>query len=398
MRSRIGFIVVLLFIIKGSHATLSVTNSCKINRETNGPIVVHSCESIKEFREKNAELKTSKYMELRFNKNLNLAVDAFRGFDSLESLTIKDNTMTNLNFAFLVNLKKLIKLDIVQKNAWVNKTHDWEKIKDQPLENVYLEVHYLTPEIVNSFPSKLKSLTIFESRIGDDGTLNVYRNHPKLLTLSITKCSLRKFELCGSETTSLQNLDLSFNALTDVAFLQSDHWKNLEALKLQYNQITMLDQNFFHMSALSSLNLERNNIATVDTRILSKCTKLHSLKLSSNSLHSIKVGNYTISMVPPSSHCDPPNGDELIPKTIAISAAVGFIIGIVFTIAGMCLLRVVSHKEERVKKPAVIENDSFKENQSEDYYTLPEEIYDDSPPIPIANFPVYARPNKGVID
>ena len=120
--------------------------------------------------------------------------------------------------------------------------------------------------------------------------LNDFDCLPNLKTLSLMENGINKVCILNKNLENLQNLNLSFNFITDFSPLIK--LKNLKKLSLAGNKIQQLDSFFINLQKLEEFDLSFNNLNEKKNvnfwRILSKLKNLRVIKLNNNEFTTIK--------------------------------------------------------------------------------------------------------------
>ncbi|KAI1886036.1 hypothetical protein AGOR_G00209900 [Albula goreensis] len=87
----------------------------------------------------------------------------------------------------------------------------------------------------------------------------------------------------GDLPSSLEGVDLSHNALQSIHNRDFAHLSRLRVLQLQYNNISLIEDDAFHSNPLlEDLDVFNNSLRAIPTKALQPLTKLRSLKMSNN--------------------------------------------------------------------------------------------------------------------
>lgn len=91
----------------------------------------------------------------------------------------------------------------------------------------------------------------------------------------------------------LNELDLSFNAITELHPLSFKALRKLESLSLHHNGMTHLaDQSLAHLQSLRMLNLSSNQLSVLPPELFRDCHDLRELDLHANALKVLPLGSF----------------------------------------------------------------------------------------------------------
>ncbi|XP_066439013.1 toll-like receptor 5 [Eleutherodactylus coqui] len=200
---------------------------------------------------------------------------ALKGLDSLDSLSLRDNALTNIPPVQLPGLTFVL-------------------LKQNRISNTYG---------LTSFCPNCKFVDLSSNRLTDLRVLwDVLELHSlKELLLNrndLSRCSLNTAKKPVGNS-SLLHLDLSYNDLGQVwnAGQCSDIFiplASLETLNLAKNQIYSLPKNLFKgLKALQSLDLSRNNLRLIPQELFIDLKMLQSLTIGSNNLVTLSSSSFT---------------------------------------------------------------------------------------------------------
>lgn len=132
----------------------------------------------------------------------------------------------------------------------------------------------------------LSSLSFINSTIPIFNNSNVFAAIPKLRTLQLTGCALRKFDYAKSN--SLEELNLSQNQIVSInqnTFLNVPY---LTLINLDNNLVSSIHPNAFaKLSNLQDVTLAYNNISNIPRDLFQNNTEILSINLSNNPLKEV---------------------------------------------------------------------------------------------------------------
>lgn len=251
---------------------------------------------------------------LNFNRFKTMLPGMFDSLQQLEILQMKNNVISSLPPFLFRNLGKLRVLDLSQ-----NKLEEFERETYCGLAKLEML------KVNNNFISNLKSDSFHNftslvelhlegnrlTQLADD-ILSVLTN---LQVLNLRGNLLTRFsdKVFGSEPSDLRELNLKGNRLIELSSLSSltsltdlilssnqlsnlteDVFRNvtaLENLDLSENQLTSLPTNLFRdLFRITALHLHNNNLSTVDAKLFEDQMLIQQLYLSGNQLETLPLG------------------------------------------------------------------------------------------------------------
>lgn len=253
-------------------------------------------------------------LQLNFNRFKAVLPGMFDSLKQLETLQMKSNIISDLPQFLFLNLHKLRTLDLSQN-----------KLKEVDMETFSglgkLEILKLNHNLISNLTSdtfhnvsELKELHLEWNKISHlrDGIfsalteLKVLNLRGNLLTtfsdqvfgfsnLTLLELNLKDNRLTElsslSRLTSLTNLILSSNLLSN---LPEDIFRNvtvLENLDLSENQLTLLPETIFNdLFSIKAIHLHNNNLSKVDAKLFEDQVFIQQLYLSNNQLENLPLG------------------------------------------------------------------------------------------------------------
>ncbi|GMT28400.1 hypothetical protein PFISCL1PPCAC_19697, partial [Pristionchus fissidentatus] len=107
---------------------------------------------------------------------------------------------------------------------------------------------------------------------------------PNLVFLNMSHNSLSS-SIEAIQSTDLENVDFSFNGLTQIPSIWNSSVSTVNQIDLSHNSISSISREDFHlMTALNTLNLGHNSLSIVEEGALSGLSSLSSLDLSHNEI------------------------------------------------------------------------------------------------------------------
>ncbi|KAM3590692.1 uncharacterized protein V6R79_014465 [Siganus canaliculatus] len=116
----------------------------------------------------------------------------------------------------------------------------------------------------------------------------------QLRVLSLAMNLLTRLPPAARGLSSLENLDLSYNFITELNCEDLQNLTGLTTLKLNHNRMSNLQGCVFqNLNNLKTLDLEQNDLFTVDSTFKVNLHKLESLNLHSNALVNLMQGSFS---------------------------------------------------------------------------------------------------------
>ncbi|KAK2822150.1 hypothetical protein Q5P01_022215 [Channa striata] len=211
-------------------------------------------------------LHNLRVLDVSINKIEEVKRETFSGLVKLEILKMNNNLISNLTHDTFLNMSQLIELHL-----------EWNKMSELA-DNIFsvltkLKVLNLRGNFLTTFSDK-----VFGFEATNLKELNLKDNR-------LTKLSSL------SSLTSLFNLVLSSNQLSD---LPEDVFKNitlLENLDLSENRLTFLPESIFsNLFGIQAIHLHKNNLTKLDAKVFENQHLIQQLYLSDNQLESLPLG------------------------------------------------------------------------------------------------------------
>lgn len=181
-------------------------------------------------------------------------LDVLRNFSNLNSLSLINTDIENLNF--LSSIKGLKKLRLIS-NARLNDLSGLKYVKD--LSELEISFKDFT-EIKTEPISECKKLTSLSCKNIPVPKLNLISDMERLAYARLKKCHL--FDTNSFANDYLHQLDLSYNNITDIDYL-SELYPFLTNLNLAFNNIVDPTE-FYRFKKLRHLALEGNPLDDID--------------------------------------------------------------------------------------------------------------------------------------
>lgn len=251
---------------------------------------------------------------LNFNKFKTVLPGMFDSLKQLETLQMKGNIISDLPVFLFLNLHKLRILDLSQNTI--------EEVNRETFAGLAgLEVLKLNNNLIGNLTSdtfhnisQLTELHLEGNKIAElgEGIFSVLTNL-QILNLRGNLLTTFSDKVFGFETSNLKELNLKGNRLTELSSLSSltsltdlilssnqlsnlpeDILKNvtaLENLDLSENQLTSLpDMIFNDLFSIKAIHLHKNNLSKVDAKLFEDQGLIQQLYLSDNQLETVPLG------------------------------------------------------------------------------------------------------------
>ncbi|XP_058829001.1 protein artichoke isoform X2 [Topomyia yanbarensis] len=189
---------------------------------------------------------------------------SFSGLSRLEVLSLQDNKLLALHERSLTPLENLRELNLQGNRI--------EVLVDHLLDNNgHLE----------RFDASRNSIV--------DISAKAFRNSRSLQTLDLSGNKLRELPESLSGLSELQEIDVSFNQLTELTPTVLASWRNLEELKASNNKVNQLHQGSLrNLPLLQYLDLSSNELTILEHGSLRNLPELQELVLADNKLVELK--------------------------------------------------------------------------------------------------------------
>ncbi|KAM8849589.1 uncharacterized protein AB9W97_021240 isoform 1-T2 [Spinachia spinachia] len=250
---------------------------------------------------------------LNFNRFKTVLPGMFDSLKQLETLQMKGNVISDLPMFLFRNLRNLRVLDLSQNML--------EDVKREHFSGLSrLEILRMNSNLISNLTSdffhnmsELMELHFEGNRISELAD-NIFFVLTKLKVLNLRGNRLTAFSdsVFGFEETNLKELNLKGNRLTELSSLSSltslsdlilssnqlselpeDIFRNvtaLENLDLSENQLTLLPEMIFHnLCGIKSIHLHRNNLSKVASKLFQDQYFLQQLYLSDNQLETLPL-------------------------------------------------------------------------------------------------------------
>lgn len=210
-----------------------------------------------------------------------------RKYPELTNVSLINNGIEVLGQKMLSGWTKLRQLRIEESELTIEKSFDIPR----SLKEIHLEVGKISKEVVQHLVDENLEVFNVSNTIIDDRVTLMF-TEPSVRILILKNCSLSDVFFMGEHLVNLHFLDLSKNCFYDI-FQNSLGilYPKLRHLNVSFNKITELNPFFtLGMPALEVLDLQRNNIHTIDPHSFRNNPKLKTVDLSANQeLHSIII-------------------------------------------------------------------------------------------------------------
>lgn len=251
---------------------------------------------------------------LNFNRFKTVLPGMFDSLKKLETLQMKGNVISDLPPFLLQNLHHLRVLDLSQ-----NKLEDVKRETFSGLAT--LEILKLSNNLISNLTSdtfhnlsQLMELHLEGNKMSELAD-HIFISLTKLKVLNLRGNLLTTFsdQVFGFEASNLKELNLKGNRLTELSSLSSltsltdlilssnqlsdlpEHiFRNvtaLENLDLSENQLTLLPEMIFHdLFSIKAIYLHKNNLSKVDAKLFEDQMLIQQLYLSDNQLETLPLG------------------------------------------------------------------------------------------------------------
>ncbi len=251
---------------------------------------------------------------LNFNRFKTVLPGMFDSLKQLETLQMKGNIISDLPTFLFLNLRNLRVLDLSQNKLQGVKRETFsclEKLESLKINNNL--IGNLKPDTFHNI-SQLRELYLEGNKISElsDG---IFFGLKQLKVLNLRGNHLTVFsdKVFGFKTTDLKELNLKGNRLTELSSLScltsltdlivssnqlsnlpEDIFRNvtvLENLDLSENQLTSLPKMIFHdLFNIQVIHLHKNNLSKVDAKLFEDQVFIQQLYLSDNQLETLPLG------------------------------------------------------------------------------------------------------------
>ncbi|XP_058459946.1 protein artichoke isoform X2 [Malaya genurostris] len=189
---------------------------------------------------------------------------SFSGLNRLEVLSLQDNKLLALHERSLSPLENLRELNLQGNRI--------EVLVDHLLDN---------NGNLERFDASRNSIVEISSK--------AFRNSRSLQTLDLSGNKLRELPESLSGLNDLQEIDVSFNQLTELTPTVLASWRNLEDLKASNNKVNQLRQGSLrNLPLLKYLDLSSNELTILEHGSLRNLPELQELVLADNKLVDLK--------------------------------------------------------------------------------------------------------------
>ncbi|XP_049888736.1 carboxypeptidase N subunit 2 [Epinephelus moara] len=251
---------------------------------------------------------------LNFNKFKTVLLGMFDSLKKLETLQMKGNLISELPSFIFLNLHNLRVLDLsINKLEYVNRETfsglgrlEILNINNNLISNLTSDLFYNMSQLTELHLEGNKISELADDIFFDLTKLKVLNLRGNLLTTFSDKVfgfeasDLTELNLKGNRLTQLSSLS-SLTSLTDLILssnqlseLPGDVFRNitlLENLDLSENKFTLLPEMIFHdLIGIKSIHLHKNNLSKVDVKLFEDQVLIQQLYLSDNQLESLPLG------------------------------------------------------------------------------------------------------------
>lgn len=228
-------------------------------------------------------------IDLSSNGLRSLPSGAFRGLETLQTIQLPYNTISNMAEGALQSLHLLRLLDISHNKL----------VQVQPIvfsEALQLRTLLLNNNLLESLPEnlflsqqRLSLLNISHNRLTSSGLLGVLSGCNSLEMLDGSHNKLNQLNLnMFNSLTGLKLLDFSNNEIEEIQPRAFSEMSLLETLELSGNRIgVIVDGTFRGLHSLRTVNLCNNDITSIHPNVFSDVKKLKSIALCSNNLNAV---------------------------------------------------------------------------------------------------------------
>lgn len=251
---------------------------------------------------------------LNFNRFKTVLLGMFDSLKKLETLQMKGNLISELPSFLFLNLHNLRVLDLsINKLEYVNRETfsglarlEILKINNNYISNLTSDLFYNMSQLTELHLEGNKISALADDIFFELTKVQVLNLRGNLLTTFSDKVfgfeasNLKELNLKGNRLTQLSSLS-SLTSLTDLILssnrlseLPEDVFRNvtaLENLDLSENQLTLLPENIFNeLLGIKSIHLNKNNLSKVDAKLFEDQMLIQQLYLSDNQLESLPPG------------------------------------------------------------------------------------------------------------
>nr|XP_054773441.1 toll-like receptor 3 [Lytechinus pictus] len=221
-----------------------------------------------------------RYLHLSENHITNVTGSEFGKIPSLKVLYLDSNRLQFFpslpyNCINVLNLKNN-NMSFCQRNVFENY---------HALRNVMMDRNNI--EITPHFPPSLERISLDDNRIkGRDNSLEYIPSGLRILDVKGNSISSEEMKWIFSQ--SLNFLDLSSNALTEIRPFLFYAATYLRTLTLSHNSLSSLDEHSLQgLQRINFIYLQWNDLMYLPENTFSCCPLLHTLDISGNALHTI---------------------------------------------------------------------------------------------------------------
>ncbi|XP_078048569.1 uncharacterized protein LOC144475971 isoform X1 [Augochlora pura] len=207
-----------------------------------------------------------------------------------EILELKENNIANLEADALLQLSRLKELDLSGNKFGNNFTIVLSE--NTQLQGLKINKNQLTRVPDLYFMKTLTHLALAHNSISDiNGTALLSLPHLQSLDISANNISIIKH---GSFLTpnSLTHLNLNMNQMKVIENGSLDNLTSLEELRLNKNHLTQLKDLFTNLKALRILELNRNELQTIQGLSFKNLYNLKELRLKRNKIETLQPGAF----------------------------------------------------------------------------------------------------------
>lgn len=178
------------------------------------------------------------------------------GFKELQTLHLMNNKIKKCNADFFERIATLNTLDVHERELILEDRNSFPP--NSTIEFITFEINSMSPKIFNSLPHHLKQLSVSKTIIQQNGKVEISTDYLKLESLTLNNCSLRVFKITASFP-DLIVLNLENNNLQSIDDINFASFTKLQKLFLESNKINQMNFDLFQKSPnLLLVNLKNN--------------------------------------------------------------------------------------------------------------------------------------------
>ncbi|XP_014667022.1 PREDICTED: leucine-rich repeat-containing protein 15-like [Priapulus caudatus] len=230
-------------------------------------------------------------LNLGWNNLRSFPSKAITGFQTLTSLTLSDNAISEIKKQDIVSMNDLQMLDLSRNQIAYIEDSGFSGLNN--LEKLYLESNELTEIRASMFDnlSDLQALSLGRNKLKHI-TASAFTQVKNLVSLTLELQEIAKVEAGAFDgLVFLQSLNLFTNDISELSPDLFNDLTSLTSLDLHVNNITMIaGETFQNLASLQYLNLAYNKISDLSAASFKGLSNLTHLILLSNQLEAFPEG------------------------------------------------------------------------------------------------------------